>query len=77
MTTYRIKPLEWKPFKSGANEGVEAVTMFWRYHAWTTAGANPRWMHAIDWHPCDSIEDGKAKCEAHWHENLLRALEPA
>ena len=77
---YRIRPLVWvETPNDDENYMAHAATLVGHYHVYRTV-RGCEW-HGFgqwdDWAPCDSIEDGKAKAEAHYRERLLAALEPA
>jgi hypothetical protein len=64
---YRIKPLEWLHYDCGATVDTIFGPLTTSACFWSTARSHGK---------CDSIEDGKAKAEAHYRERLLVALEP-
>lgn len=78
---YRIKPLEWRNVPLG-----ESADMGWISHAgWISYGVElirGQWWWNWDiedrggsW-KCESLEAGKAACEAHWRARLEACLEP-
>lgn len=71
---YRIKALEWKRAEQG------------NWYAPNSLGGhfyvkkeNGRWGYFLpqtgQWHSCDSLSDGKARCEALYRERMERGLE--
>jgi hypothetical protein len=73
--TYTIKPLVWEESNGGKN--WHAMSPYEKFSVWEY-GEYCWW--AIDMlgpsRPCYSIDDGKAKAEAHYRERLMQALEP-
>lgn len=80
MSLYRIKPLEWKRdrsymhayYRSVVIPGVLTYSVYldmpvgeWGWVSDGLAGVRP----------CDSLEAGKAACEAHWRARLAEVLE--
>lgn len=71
---YRIKPLVWEAAKTSFT--LQAKTSVAIYFIERIQGDIFRWRHALgNYNPCSSLEDGKAKCEAHYRAFIAQALE--
>lgn len=71
---YRIKPLVWEetPMKTGVKSETPigiTFSVIKPYGVWLWCPSNR------DFQNCDSLEDGKAKCNAHYVAFLEQALE--
>lgn len=79
---YRIKPLEWERIAGShaIEEYYEAVENSWANKGYAVCTRSRRWHYwsipKNSWLPCDSLEAGKAACEAHWMQMLEKIFEP-
>lgn len=76
---WRVRGLEWRPTEDGTNE-FETDSPAGGYAVRLCQNKTYRWLFYGERgvsKPCDSIEDGKAACEAHYRSRLAAALEPA
>lgn len=82
MSLYRIKPLEWERIAGShaVEEYYEAVQNSWA-KGYAVCTRRRQWHYwsipENSWLPCDSLEAGKAACEAHWRARLAEVLEEA
>lgn len=71
---WRIRPLEWgirgQEYCAESHEGQWWVMQCRRSGLWHYAPPLSGWV------PCDSLSDGKSKCEALYAERMARGLEP-
>ncbi len=83
MTTYTIRPLEWKPFQPLHEEGEIAETPFGNYEVYDHYNGNYIAEFAHGGSNCIvpicrikgvSFEQAKAACEQHYHETIKQAL---
>ena len=71
---YDIKPLKWKR-QAVAVEYWSAEVDGFGYDVFRLSTGHCLWLHTgIKDKPCKSIEDGKAKAEAHWKRKIRRCL---
>lgn len=87
MTTYTIKPLDWKLNDhhpdDGDSERWSVSTIFGSINVDREEGDYFQWRHCFDEYydegqeSCDSIEDGKEKAEAFYLGRLMPALAEA
>lgn len=77
---FTIKPLVWEKYSNRHVTGYSAESMIGQFRVITSA-INPGniyvWAHNMDEHQCDSLEAGKAACEAQWQETIMQCLEVA
>ena len=83
---YRIKPLEWRPWSAfGKRNGASLSTIAGLYTVWQAQAFEGDNQQRMNWFwqqcttarplPCESLETGKAACEAHWRARLEAVLE--
>lgn len=77
--TYRIPDLEWVKMRDD-HILFRAESAFGYYDVWesvdSSTGTEFWWFMDISkTYPCDSIEDGKRKANAHWKECMASYLE--
>lgn len=82
---YRIKSLEWedRSDRLGHQEHVAnaGFAVYWVRQAYviSSTGGRTEWMrggHGFRFAKCESLEAGKAACEAHWRARIKQALVP-
>ncbi len=74
MTTYKIKPLEFRLrgcFWEAGPEWAEYVVFEHK------ESGRFLWMCGTRTFECDSIEDGKSQCQSHWEATISQVLELA
>ena len=79
MKLYKIKPLEWEEEEYVSD--VLYVVAYAAHTEFTVVRIDGKCIYEIfeddtlNKYRCDSVEDGKRKCEAYYIENLMRDLE--
>ena len=81
--TFRIKPLEWKPFELMRAKAEMAKTPFGHYEVYEYSDGNyiaefryggSNYLIRIRRNRGVSMEQAKAACEQHWNETIKQAL---